>query len=94
LVVHSYRMLSLPLAAQGFEPVAWRYAKVFEAFRVIQQAELSQRDSLDIRWKLSAASAFPDRCRFGIAKANDQIRHYNAERYTLQCGRELYAQDH
>lgn len=66
-------MLSLPFAPQSFEPVARRNAKVFKPFCVIYKTELSQRDRLDVRRKLSAAPAFPDRRRFGIAKAND---HY------------------
>lgn len=32
LVVYSYAVLSLPVAAQGFEPIARRNAKVVEAF--------------------------------------------------------------
>jgi hypothetical protein len=71
LVVDAYRMLSLPCASQGFETITRWHAKVFKAFRVVEQTKLSQCDGLDIRRKPAATPAFPDRRRFGIAKAND-----------------------
>lgn len=83
-------MLSLPFAPQGFEPIAGRDTHVVEPLGVVDETQLPQRNRLNLGRKSSAAPTFPDRCRLGVAKANDHygsITHdvirYKAERSVI-----------
>jgi len=48
LIVDSDAVLPGPIAFQGFQPISWRGAEVFQAPRLVEQQKLSARHPLDL----------------------------------------------
>jgi hypothetical protein len=71
LVVESDRVLTAPIALQRFEAVRRRNTQVLEPLRIVQEAQFSQCDNLNILRQPSTASPCPDYRRLVIVEADD-----------------------
>jgi hypothetical protein len=57
LVVDADRILTPPLALQRLQAISRRRAQIAQCVRLIDQAQLPQRDRLDVGRQLAASSA-------------------------------------
>ena len=84
LLIDADRMLALPIAFERFEPIGGRYAKVFQAARVVQKTQLPQRNGLNIRRQLAARRP-PQTVAVSSSRKLTIMSEYNVERYALQA---------
>jgi hypothetical protein len=64
-------MLSLTIRSEGLEAIAGRNPEVAQHPGLIQKAQFSQSDALDVRRQFSAPAARPDQFRLGIGEASN-----------------------
>jgi len=73
LIVYADRMLPPTFPLQGFKPISGRHPQIIEATGVVEETQLAQCHSLNVCRQAAAAPALPDRCRFFVAKARDNV---------------------
>jgi hypothetical protein len=74
LIVYPNAVLSRSIALQGLQPIAWRNAKVGQNTSLVEHAQLSQGDGLNVRGKPPAPPPRPYQFRFRIGEASDHSR--------------------
>jgi hypothetical protein len=73
LVVDANRILTRPVALQGFKAIAWRSPKIAKSPRLVEETQLAQRGDLHVEREPATSAARPNQSCFVVNEALNHI---------------------